>query len=184
MEKTNYVKKLAAQAQSAYKAKKYLLAAELFQTLENEYGAAGNMLAKAEMANNRSVALLMAGKSKEAFEAAEKTDKVFIEKNDHIHAAMALGNQAAALEEMKHYEEALALYQKSIELLEQTKEPELKALILKKISALQVRAGRNLEATASMYAALKNKKKLTGMEKTLKGLLDKLFGLMGIKNKS
>lgn len=177
------LEKLAEQAQSAYKTKQYLKAAELFFDLKLEYENNGDQLASAEMANNRSVSLLQAGEPSQALEAAKGTEQIFIENKDPIKAAMALGNQAAALEEMKKIEEALSLYTHSSEMLSDPGNKEMRSLVLKRIAALQIRTGKKLEATASMYAALENQDKLNPKEKTLKTLLDKMFGLIGLKSK-
>jgi len=183
MSSLNSLNELAVQAHQAYTEKRYKEASDLFQTLVKEYQTKGDLLASAEMANNLSVTLLMLGRARQAFEAAFHTEKIFKENNDPSRAAMALGNQAAALEEMKKYKEALGLYQESADLLRNTNEKEMRSLILKRISVLQIRTGKKLDATTSMYAALRDQEKLTGKEKTLKGLLDTLFSLMGFKNK-
>ncbi len=183
MPSQNSLEKLALQAHQSYTEKKYKQAADFFQTLVKEYRTNGDLLASAEMANNLSVTLLMLGKARQAFDAAFHTEEIFKENNDPSRAAMALGNQAAALEEMKKYKEALGLYQESADLLRNTNEKEMRSLVLKRISALQIRTGEKLDATTSMYAALQDQEKLTGKEKTLKGLLNTLFSLMGFKNK-
>lgn len=177
------IKKLAEQAQSAYKNKQYSKAAELYHVLEHEYKRTDDHVLSAEMANNRSVSLLQAGEPSLALEAVKSTEKIFLENKDPIKAAMALGNQAAALEEMKRLEEALSLYTRSSEMLSESGDQEMRSIVQKRIAALQVRTGKKLEATASMYAALENQEKLNPKEKTLKTLLEKMFGLMGLKSK-
>jgi tetratricopeptide (TPR) repeat protein len=183
MSSQNSLEKLAVQAHQSYTEKKYKKAADLFETLVKEYQTNGDPLASAEMANNLSVTFLMLGKARQAFEAAFHTEKIFKENKDPSRAAMALGNQAAALEELKKYKDALGLYTESADLLRNTNENEMRSLVLKRISALQIRTGKKLDATTSMYAALQDQEKLTSKEKTLKGLLDTLFSLIGFKNK-
>ena len=67
--------------------------------------------------------------------------------------------------------EAIELYQQSSDLLKSIDDKELRVYVLKCLSALQVRTGDQLQAMASMEAALQIQKKLTPKEKFLKKLL-------------
>ena len=160
------------QAQQAYKSGKFDEAAVLFQQAAKAYADAGDTLKAAEMSNNRSVALLQCGNGQAALEAAEGTDQVFARSADIHRQALALGNQAAALEALNRLDESLARYRQSSELLKQAGDQENRAAVLKSISALQIRTGHQLEALASMDAALENQKKLSLQERLLKKLLD------------
>jgi hypothetical protein len=86
--------------------------------------------------------------------------------------ALAIGNQAAALEGLKRLDEALERYRLSASLLKQVGDEENRSVVLKSISSLQIRTGHQLEALATMDAALSNQKKLSLQERFLKKLLN------------
>lgn len=158
--------------EKAYKTGQYLQAAEHYAEAERQFAATGDPLKAAEMANNRSVALLQAGRPEDALTAAHGTDAIFAQGSDTFRQALAIGNQAAALEALNRTDEALKQYWECSNLLKQIGEKEYRATVLKSISALQIRTGKQFEALASMDAALENQKKLSIMERFLKKLLD------------
>lgn len=160
------------QAESSYHAGRFKEAAGLFEQAARLYADEGDGVKAAEMANNRSVALLQAGDGKGALEAAQGTDQTFAQAGDVRRQALALGNQAAALEALNQLEDALARYRQCAEMLKQVGDEESRVPVLKAISALQIRTGHQLEALASMDAALNNQKKLSPQERFLKKLLD------------
>ena len=136
----------AQAAKKAYQQSDYDTAARLFRTAADGYQARGNGLLAAEMANNLSVTLLQNGDAQSAYEAAQGTDAVFEDNGDQLKTAMALGNQAAALDALNRLQEAEELYQRSADLLAKLGETELRAQVMQSISALQLRSGRQLEA--------------------------------------
>lgn len=163
---------LVKQAEKLYQSEKYAEAAALFAQAGQAFTEAGDTVRAAEMANNRSVALLQSGSKQAALEAAEGTDQVFARAGDVRRQAMALGNQAAALEALNRLDEAMTRYRQCSELLKQVGDNENRAAVLKTISALQIRTGHQLEALASMEVALDNTKKLGLRERFLKKLID------------
>ncbi len=167
----NTAEELANQATNAYQHKKYLQAAELFDIAATRYESESNPLMAGEMKNNRSVALLQANDAAGALHAAQNTDTLFAEMGDTTRQAMALGNQAAALEALGKFQESLEKYQQSSELLKGSGNQEMHSLVLKRISALQIRTGKPLESMASMEAALNSSKPTSMKEKLLKKLL-------------
>lgn len=162
---------LTAQAQAAYEAEEFQQAARLFGNASDLHKAANNEVAAAEALNNQSVALLKAGDAAGALAAAEGTDQVFALIGDERRQAMALGNMAAALEDLKERERALDLYRQSAGLFEKIGEPDLRAIVLQRISAIQMQQGKRVEAMASMQDGLAQKKSLTLTDRVLKGLL-------------
>jgi len=174
---------LVKEAKKYYGRKNYLQAAELYRKAAESYSARGDESEAAEQMNNCSVAFLQAGNPQAALDAAKGTDHIFKASGDKVHQAMALANQAAALEDLHRDPEALGLYQDSAALLKATNEREMRSQVMKKISTIQIRTGNKMDATVSMYGSLQDKEKLTGKEKSLKSLLDTLFGYMGIKTK-
>lgn len=168
----NQAQQLAEEARAAFQAGRYEAAASLFERAHALSAQAGDALAAAEMANNLSVARLQAGDAAGALAAVQDTDQAFAQAGDTVKQAMALGNQAAAQEALGQLETALTLYQQSADLLKPyPDQAETRAIVLKSISSLQVRTGRQLEALASMNAALDQQKKLSLREKLLHKLL-------------
>jgi tetratricopeptide (TPR) repeat protein len=163
---------LLKQAQETYLSGRYPEAAGLFEQAARQYTQEGDGVNAAEMANNRSVALLQAGDAQGALQAAESTDQIFAEVGDVRRQALAIGNQAAALEGLKRLDEALERYRLSASLLKQVGDEENRSVVLKSISSLQIRTGHQLEALATMDAALSNQKKLSLQERFLKKLLN------------
>jgi tetratricopeptide (TPR) repeat protein len=123
------------------------------------------------MKNNLSVALLQAGKPREALEAALGTDQVFAEANDLKRQAMALGNQAAALEALKRYDEAIVCYEKSASLFSQADEGDMQAMVMKSAAALKLKSGKITDSAFKMMGALEAKQKPTLFERILKFLI-------------
>ncbi len=172
------LEQIIERARTAYQDEDYTQAADLYRSAQKEYTAALDPLAAAEMANNRSVALLKAGDARGALQAVEGTDAVFSQANDVKRQAMALANKAAALDALKKYPEALALYEQSSDLLKQIGENELRAYVLKSISSVQLRQGKQLEAIASMQASLDNKPDPGVKDRFVKRLINQVFKLL------
>lgn len=162
---------LTTQAQSAYEAEEFQQSARLFGEVAALYQQLEEDVLAAEAFNNQSVALLKAGDAKGALAAAEGTDQVFAAIGDQRRQAMALGNMAAALEDLKERERAMDLYRQSAALFEKIGETDLRALVLQRISAIQLQQGKRVEALASMQDGLAHKKSLSFTDRILKGLL-------------
>lgn len=162
---------LVEQAEKVYKSGRYTEAATLFLQARTLFQETGDPIRAAETANNASVALLQAGNPLAALEACQDTEQVFEQVGDLRKQAIALGNQASALDALNRLEEALARYQHCSDLLKKSGEEETRAYVLKNISSLQIRTGHQLEALASMDAALQKKKSLSFQERVLKKLL-------------
>src|SRR5512140_1090694 len=169
---------LAAKGHAAFKSEDFEQAASLFESAAAEYQRRGDTLNAAEMANNRSVALLKAGDPQGAFDAAAGTPEIFAGAGDVKRQAMALANQASALEGLKKYKDALALYEQSNELLKQIGDKELRSYVLQCISAIQLRTGSQFEAMASAEAAIDNKPNPGIKDRFLRRLIKQVFGLL------
>lgn len=181
MEETKPPEQLAETGKRLFRSGKYLEAADLFEQAARGYADLGNSLLSAEMANNKSVALLQAGDAQGALQACEGTEVIFHQAGDTEREAIAIANYAAALEALNRLEEALETYQRAAVLFKQIGNSEMRAIVLKAISSLQIRTNRQLEALASMDAALEEQKKLSLKERLLKKLLDLPFRMMGKK---
>ena len=101
---------IARTARISYEAGDYSKAANLFATASIAMRSSGDVLGSAEMDNNYSVALLKAGNAQAALSASQGTEIIFSQAGDLKRQAMALGNQAAALEALGKRKEALQLY--------------------------------------------------------------------------
>lgn len=178
MDESNSPTELARQALAAYQAEDYPRAIAGFLAAEHLYTAAGEAANAAEMANNRSVVLLKAGRAQEALDAADGTDQIFLQIGDTRRQGIALSNQAAALEELHQRQAALERYTQASELFKAAGERDMRSFVLQRISALQLRAGQQLQSLASMDSALDNKPHLSFKDRLLKGLLGKVFKML------
>lgn len=175
MSETLSPKKLAAEGQAAYKKGDFISAANAFRDASERYKLGGDELAAAEMANNLSVSLLQAGQAENALQAALGTEEVFERSGDLRRQAMAVGNQAAALESLNRLDEAVQHYELSAELLKQAGDNETRASVMQSLSALQLRQGRQFEALATMQAGLNGIKRPTTKQRLLRKLLQLPF---------
>jgi tetratricopeptide (TPR) repeat protein len=167
------------QAKTAYEAEDYEEAARWYEQAANQCTARGDLVQAAEMSNNRSVSLLRANNPQAALQASQGTELVFAKAGDARRQAMALGNQASALEGLKKDDEALQLYRRSNEILKELNDHELRIYILQSMSGLHLRHRRYLEAMAAMHAALEIKPHLSLRERFLKKLLQIVYGMLG-----
>lgn len=163
-------KHLKSQAEIAYQKKNYKLAASLYSEAAIEAEKSENLLEFAELRNNASVAFLQANDPDSAYKASLNSEDIFKEMGDNKRHAMALGNQAAALEALGRKKDAIKMYVEAQEILKIAGESDLRSYVLKRISALQIQEGKQFEALWSMHTALENSDKLTFREKTLKKL--------------
>ena len=110
---------LAEQGKKEYEQENYLAAADQFAQAAQAYVLLKDELNAAEMKNNQSVALLQAGKAKEALQATEGTEEIFRNAGDIKRQGIAVSNRAAALEGLKNWKEALAEYDRAASLFEE-----------------------------------------------------------------
>lgn len=175
MRETSQLEKLAKEGKRAYEKGDYNGAARAFEAAVEGYKTMGSELQAAEMANNCSVAYLQAGDAASALRIVEGSPETFSNAGDIRRQAMALGNQAAALDALRRKEEALNAYQQSAKLLEQIGEDELRAHLMQSLSVLQLRSGRQIEALVSMQDGLNGLKKPTIKQRFLKKLIQTPF---------
>ena len=165
-------------AQTAYRAGDYQAAAVSFDQAAKDYAAQGDQLACAEMANNRSIALLKSGDARAAYQATEGTEQVFAQAGDKYRQGLAMGNQAAALEALHRYAPAVAKYEQAAGLLRETGEKEPLVLTLRSLSALHMRQFHIFDALIVMNSALTQQSKLNLGEKLLKRLIGIVIGMI------
>lgn len=155
----------------AFANKKFIEAAEYFRQAAEGYTLGRAGLKAAESKNNLSVALLQAGNAQEALEAALDTDKTFASANDVKRQAMAIGNQAAALEGLHRYDEAIEKYERSAELFGSVNEGDLRAMVMKSAAALKLKTGKITESAFKMMGSIDVKDNPTIFERIMKFFL-------------
>ncbi|HEY5729063.1 MAG TPA: hypothetical protein VIS72_03370, partial [Anaerolineales bacterium] len=119
------------------------------------YANAQNELDAAEMKNNQSVALLQAGRAKEALQATDGTESVFQKGGDIRRQGIAVGNRAAALEGLKKYDEALAEYERAASILEEAGEGDMHSIIRKASANLNLKRGRITASQMDVYDSMR-----------------------------
>ena len=163
--------KLAERGKKAFAAKKFEQAASTFTEAASAYEALDDALNAAEMKNNLSVALLQAGKIQAAYDAAASTDDIFANAKDVKRQAMAIGNQAAALEALKELDQALAAYTRSAELFAEAGEGDMRAMVLQSAAALKLRRGKIMDSALSMIGSVESAEKPNLLQRFLRFLL-------------
>ena len=162
---------LADEAHKAYEQGEFANAARSYLAAAQSLDVSGDNVGAAELRNNASVSWLKAGKSKQAYQAAEGTPQIFAQNQDIRRQGIALGNLAAAAEALHRTEDAIDLYEQSIELLEAAGEKEYRAYALKALSALKLRSGKQVEALTMMDIGLDELPNPNFMQRLLKKLL-------------
>ncbi|MFN8412228.1 MAG: hypothetical protein U0Z26_07560 [Anaerolineales bacterium] len=162
---------LSELGKKAFQDKKFEEAAELFKQAADGFTAGRSSLMSNEMMNNVSVALLQAGKPQEALDAALGTETVFAEANDLTRHAMALGNQAAALEALGRNDEAIAKYELSAELFGQAGEGDMRAMVMKSAAGIKLKTGKITDSAFKMMGSLDAKDTPTIFERIMRFFL-------------
>ncbi len=162
---------LAEQGKQEYEQGKYLAAAELFLQAAEAYRSVSDELNAAEMKNNQSVALLQAGKAKEAFEATDGTEQVFQQAGDLKRQAIAISNRAAALEGLKKWKDALAEYDRAASLFEQIGEGDMHSIVRKASADIHLKHGHITASEMDVYDSVRLVKKPTLSQRFIKFLM-------------
>ncbi|HSO11595.1 MAG TPA: hypothetical protein VLT51_04420 [Anaerolineales bacterium] len=147
--------KLAERGKEEYTKGNHAVAAELFAQAAQSYANMQDELNAAEMKNNQSVALLQAGKAKDALQATDGTEAVFQKAGDVKRQGIAVGNRAAALEGLKKYDEALAEYERAASMLEEAGEGDMHSVVRKAAANLNLKLGRITAAQMDVYDSLR-----------------------------
>jgi len=159
------------QGKQAFAAAEYDQAASFFTQAASAYEALDDALNAAEMKNNLSVALLQAGKAQAAFEAASGTNEIFAQAEDVKRQAMALGNQASALEALKKNDQALEAYERSAALFAEAGESEMRSVVLQSAAALKLKRGKVMDSALSMIGSVESTPKPNLLQRFLRFLL-------------
>ena len=162
---------LAEQGKKEYEQENYLAAANLFSDAAQAYTLMKDELNAAEMKNNQSVALLQAGKAKEALQATEGTEEIFQKAGDIKRQGIAVSNRAAALEGMKKWQEALAEYERAASLFEQVGEGDMHSIVRKAAANLNLKRGRITDSQMDVFDSLRLVEKPTLLQRIMKFLV-------------
>ena len=154
-------------------------AAERFAQAASAFDAQAEPVQAAEARNNLCVVRLAQQDWQGALSAVTGTPEVFAAAGDRMRQAQAIANLANAHDGAGHVAPAAQYYEQAIELFTELGETETRAACWKALSGVQLKQDKKFQAMASMQAGLKLAPKLSAREKTLKGLLDQAFKLMG-----
>ena len=154
-----------------YEKGNYSIAADLFSQAAQAYASAQDELNAAEMKNNQSVALLQAGKAKDALQATEGTEEIFENAGDLRRQAVAVGNRAAALEGLKKWNDALAEYDRAASLFEQAGAGDMHSVVRKAAANLNLKRGRFTDSQLDVYDSLRLVEKPTLTQRIMKFLI-------------
>src|ERR1043165_9212821 len=162
---------LAEDGKKEYEQGKFLTAADLFLQAAQAYTAAQDQLTAAEMMNNQSVALLQAGKAKEALQATQGTEEIFQKAGDIKRQGVAISNRAAALEGLKKWKEALAEYDRAALLFEQIGAGDMHSIVRKAAANINLKRGHLTDSQIDVYDSLRLVEKPTLTQRILKFLI-------------
>ena len=162
---------LAEQGRQEYEKGKFVAAADLFSKAAQAYENSLDALNAAEMKNNQSVALLQAGKPKEALQVTDGTEEIFEQANDLKRQGVAVGNRAAALEGLKKWDEALAEYDRAAKILEQAGEGDMHSIVRKAAANLNLKRGRMSDSQMDVYDSLRLVEKPSLTQRMMKFLI-------------
>jgi len=162
---------LAEQGKKEYEQENYLAAADRFAKAAQAYVLTKDELNAAEMKNNQSVALLQAGKAKEALQATEGTEEIFQAAGDIKRQGIAVSNRAAALEGLKKWKEALAEYDRAASLFEGIGEGDMHSTVRKAAANLNLKRGRIVDSQMDVYDSLRLVEKPTLTQRLMKFLI-------------
>lgn len=170
METTNPLT-LADDGKSEYQKGNFKAAAVLFSQAAQAYASSKDELNAAEMKNNESVALLQAGKAKEALQATDGTEGVFQKAGDIKRQGISVSNRAAALEGMKKWQDALAEYDRAASLFEQAGAGDMHSIVRKAAANLNLKRGRITDSQMDVYDSMRLVEKPTFSQRIMKFLM-------------
>lgn len=170
MENTNPLT-LAENGKTEYGKGNFKAAAGLFAQAAQTYTSMRDELNAAEMRNNESVAWLQAGKAKEALQATDGTEDVFLKAGDVKRQGIAVSNRAAALEGLKKWQESLAEYERAASLFEQCGEGDMHSIVRKAAANLNLKRGRINDSQMDIYDSLRLVEKPTLTQRIMKFMM-------------
>ena len=164
-------KSLSENADGVYQEGDFENAARLYGEAASVFQTQGNLTSAAEMKNNQSVAFLQADNAQLAYESAAGTAEIFAAAGDARRQAIALANEATALQALKRVDEALEKYLESAGVFKQADEEQLHASVMQALAGIMLRRGKISEALNYMRAGVVDLKNPTLQQKIIRGLL-------------
>ena len=161
----------ADQGKREYEKGNHRAAANFFLQAAQAFETANEPLNAAEMRNNQSVALLQAGKAKEALQATEGTEEIFKQANDRKRQGIAVSNRAAALEGLRRWKDALAEYERAASILEQAGEGDMHSIVRKASANIHLKLGHVNDTQMDIYDSLRLVEKPTFSQRLMKFLM-------------
>ncbi len=162
---------LAKQGKEEYGKANYKAAAGLFAQAAQAYASGKDELNAAEMKNNESVALLQAGNAKDALQATDGTENVFLKAGDIKRQGIAVSNRAAALEGLKKWKEALAEYDRAAALFEEAGEGDMHSIVRKAAANINLKHLKVLDSQMDVFDSLRLVEKPTLTQRFMKFLM-------------
>ena len=162
---------LVDQARQTYQAGDYLQAAQEFARAASAYASTNDALMSAEMKNNQSVALLLAGEAQAAVDAVDGTEKIFADSEDFRRQGMALANQASALQALHRWNDAMEYFQRAGVSLEKAGEGDLRADVMQQLSMLNLRRLKFYESILALQSGLAGVKNPSLKQRLMKKIL-------------
>ncbi|HEX2992170.1 MAG TPA: hypothetical protein VHO49_15900 [Anaerolineales bacterium] len=162
---------LAKQGKEEYGKANYKAAAGLFAQAAQAYASGKDELNAAEMKNNESVALLQAGNAKDALQATDGTEDVFLKAGDIKRQGIAVSNRAAALEGLKKWKEALAEYDRAAALFEEAGEGDMHSIVRKAAANINLKHLKVLDSQMDVFDSLRLVEKPTLTQRFMKFLM-------------
>jgi tetratricopeptide (TPR) repeat protein len=123
------------------------------------------------MKNNESVAFLQAGDARQALQAVEGTEEVFLKAGDLKRQGIAISNRAAALEGQKKWKEALAEYDRAATIFEQIGEGDMHSLVRKSAANINLKHLRVTDTQLDVMDSLRLVEKPTLTQRFMKFLM-------------
>jgi tetratricopeptide (TPR) repeat protein len=154
-----------------YTGKKYLQAAAAFSKAAADFMQQDWHLQAAEMRNNQCVALLKANKPRQALEAVQGTEKVFLDEGDLLKQAMAIANEATALKELGESPSAIEKFSQAAAIFDQLDERDMHLQTMQSLSGLKLKTRNIPGALFSMQEGLEGLEKPSLRQKILIKLL-------------
>lgn len=176
---SNKVHLLEIEGKQLYASGKFQQASDVFSQAAEGYLEQGEDLLAAEMRNNQCVSLLQAKQAQKALAVVQGTAIIFEKAGDQLKYAMALANEATALQELRRYPDAIDKFTQAADLFDQLKETEMVLQVKQSISAMQLRSRNIFSALFSMQEGLEGVNKPTLRQKILLKLLKIPQNLMG-----
>jgi len=162
---------LAEQGKQEYELGSFDAAANLFAQAAQAYENIQDALNAAEMKNNQSVALLQAGKAKDALQVTDGTEEIFQQAGDLKRQAIAISNRAAALEGLKKLDDALAEYDRAASIFEQAGEGDMHSIVRKAAANLNLKRGHITASQMDVYDSMRLVEKPTLTQRFVKFLI-------------